>query len=433
MKLFSIKTFGCQMNEYDSERIEGILQSLSMRKAEDGEIPDIFIVNTCAVREKSAEKLFSFLGRIKELKKYKRVIIGVTGCVSQVERENIFKRASYVDFVLGPHSYKEIPEILQEIEKRHNLIDVKWRKTYQEIGVEPSRKSDFSAYVTVMEGCNKFCSFCIVPFSRGREISRDLENIIYEVKRLADKGYKEIQFLGQNIDAYNDPKSGAKLIDLLEKASEISGIEWIRYITSHPRDVSEEFISSVKNLNKVTRYIHLPAQSGSSSVLERMRRGYTREEFIEKVNMIRANIPDIAIGTDIIVGFPGETEEEFEETLSLIEEIKFDNLYSFKYSPRKGTLASRMKDDVPRNVKIERLVKLQNLQKEIQLEKNRKFIGKIVKVLVTGKSKKDPSILAGRDEGNRVVNFKANGNLVSEFAEVLIYEATPHSLKGRKA
>lgn len=430
MRLFAIKTFGCQMNEYDSERIAGVLSSLSMRKAENGEIPDVYIVNTCAVREKSEEKLFSFLGRIKELGKKKRVIIGVTGCVSQVEREKIFERAPYVDFVLGPHAYKEIPKILEEIEKKEKIIDVKWRKEYQELEKGPLRESPFSGYITVMEGCNKFCSFCIVPFARGREISRSIGNILKEAKELADRGYKEIQFLGQNIDAYKDPDSGERLIDLLRKASEIDGIEWIRFITSHPKDIDENFIISLKELKKVTKYIHLPAQAGSNSVLERMRRGYTREEFIEKVNMIRSHIPDIAIGTDIIVGFPGETEEDFNETLRLLEEVKFDNLYSFKYSPRKGTLASRMEDNVPKKVKIERLIKVQNLQKKIQLEKNRSFVGKIIKVLVTGNSRKDPSIYAGRDEGNRVVNFRASKNLIGEFVNVLVEEPTPHSLKG---
>lgn len=432
MRLFAIKTFGCQMNEYDSERIAGILSSLSMKKAENGEIPDIYIVNTCAVRKKSEEKLFSFLGRIKELRKKKRVIIGVTGCVSQVEREKIFERAPYVDFVLGPHAYNEIPKILEEINQKEKIIDVRWRKEYQELERGPLRESPFSAYITVMEGCNKFCSFCIVPFARGREISRRMKNILKEAKELAEKGYKEIQFLGQNIDAYRDPDSGGKLIDLLRKANEIEGIEWIRFITSHPKDIEEDFIISLKELKKVTKYIHLPAQAGSNSVLERMRRGYTREEFIEKVNMIRSHIPDIAIGTDIIVGFPGETEEEFKDTLRLLEEVKFDNLYSFKYSPRKGTLAARMKDDVPNKIKTERLIKVQNLQKEIQLEKNKTFVGKIVKVLVTGKSKKDPLIYAGRDEGNRVVNFSADKNHLGEFIRVLIEEATPHSLKGKR-
>ncbi len=430
MRVFAIKTFGCQMNEYDSERIAGILSSLSMRKAGNGEIPDVYIVNTCAVRKKSEEKLFSFLGRIKELRKKKRVIIGVTGCVSQVEREKIFERAPYVDFVLGPHAYKEIPKILDEIEKSEKIIDVRWRKEYQELENNPLRESPFSAYITVMEGCNKFCSFCIVPFARGREISRSMKNIIEEAEKLARKGYKEIQFLGQNIDAYRDPDTGERLIELLRKASEIEGIEWIRFITSHPKDIDENFIVSLKELKKVTKYIHLPAQAGSNSVLERMRRGYTREEFIEKVNMIRDHIPDMAIGTDIIVGFPGETEKEFEETMKLLEEIKFDNLYSFKYSPRKGTLASKMKDDVPHKIKTERLIKVQNLQKEIQLEKNRKFVGKIIKVFVTGKSKKDPSVFAGRDEGNRVVNFRASKNFIGKFVDILITDATPHSLKG---
>lgn len=430
MRLFAIKTFGCQMNEYDSERIAGILSSLSMERAKDGEIPDIYIVNTCAVREKSEEKLFSFLGRIKELRKQKKVIIGITGCVSQVEREKIFKRAPYVDFVLGPHAYKELPKVLKKIENKEKIIDVRWRKEYQELEKGPLRQSPFSAYITVMEGCNKFCSFCIVPFARGREISRSMEKILEEAKYLAEKGYKEIQFLGQNIDAYRDPDSGYGLADLLYKASEIEGIEWIRFITSHPKDIDEKFILFLKGLKKVTKYIHLPAQSGSNTVLERMRRGYIREEFLEKVSMIRSHISDISIGTDIIVGFPGETKEEFEETLKLLEEVRFDNLYSFKYSPRKGTFASRMKDDVPKEVKIERLIKVQNLQKRIQMEKNRSFVGRIIKVLVTGKSRKDSSIYAGRDEGNRVVNFQASKNLIGEFVHVFINEATPHSLKG---
>ncbi|MEW6457311.1 MAG: tRNA (N6-isopentenyl adenosine(37)-C2)-methylthiotransferase MiaB [Acidobacteriota bacterium] len=430
--MFHIKTFGCQMNVYDSEKISGILCSLGLRQSKDGELSDIYIVNTCAVREKSEEKLFSYLGRLNEIKKKKDTIIGVAGCVAQVEKDKIFKRAPSVDFIIGPDSYKDLSSIIKDaIKKREKIISTKRHKIFQELdNILPLRKNNFSAYVTVMEGCNKFCSFCIVPFARGREKCRKFNVLLSEVNNLSKNGFREITFLGQNIDSYRDPETNLSLKDLLAEANNIQEIEWIRFITSHPKDITEEFISSLSRLEKITKYIHLPVQAGSNQVLEKMKRGYTREEFIRKIEMIREIIPDVSIGTDVIVGFPGESDDDFSKTLELLEKIKFDNLFSFKYSPRPGTAAYKMKYDVPNSEKIKRLMEVQNKQNEIQLQKNRQFLGKIVKAFVTGLSKKDPHVFSGRDEGNRVINLKANGNVLGKFIRVKIESVGPHSLNG---
>ncbi len=434
MKFF-IKTFGCQMNENDSERMGGLLCSAGWEKTDEEKKADLIVVNTCAVREKSEEKLFSYLGRLKNYKRRNNTIIGVTGCVAQLEKDKIFERAPHVDFILGPHNYFKINEIVQKIlNKNEKLIETKWHKEWREIPEDCIlRKSQAIAYVTIMEGCNNFCAYCIVPFTRGREKYRPFWSIIKEVEQLVQQGYKEVQLLGQNVNSYFDIREGKSFVDLLTEVNKVEGIEWIRFITSHPKDFTKDIANTMKDLEKVCPQLHLPVQAGSTSVLQRMRRGYTREDYLEKINYLKKIIPDISLSTDIIVGFPSETREEFEETLSLLKEVEFDNIFSFRYSERPYTLASRMDDNVPYEEKINRLIELQTLQKEIQIKNNKKKIGKTFKVLVTGKSKKDKNMWTGRNIYNQVVNFKGNDLKIGEFVNVLITDVGPYSLRGKQA
>mgnify|MGYP000710491074 CR=1 FL=1 len=412
----------------------GLLCSAGWEKTDEEKKADLIVVNTCAVREKSEEKLFSYLGRLKNYKRRNNTIIGVTGCVAQLEKDKIFERAPHVDFILGPHNYFKINEIVQKIlNKNEKLIETKWHKEWKEIPEDCIlRESQAIAYVTIMEGCNNFCAYCIVPFTRGREKYRPFWSVVKEVKQLAEQGYKEVQLLGQNVNSYFDIREGKSFVDLLTEVNKVEGIEWIRFITSHPKNFTKDIAHAMKDLEKVCPQLHLPVQAGSTSVLQRMRRGYTREEYLEKVNYLKKLIPDISLSTDIIVGFPGETREEFEETLSLLKEVEFDNIFSFRYSERPYTLASRMDDNVPYEEKINRLIELQTLQKEIQIKNNKKKIGKTFKVLVTGKSKKDKNMWTGRNIYNQVVNFKGNDLKIGEFVNVLITDVGPYSLRGKQ-
>jgi len=310
-------------------------------------------------------------------------------------------------------------------------MSTSWSREWKETPSEHIlRENDISAYVTIMEGCNNFCSYCIVPFTRGREKFRPFPNIVQEVKDLALNGFKEVQLLGQNVNSYRDPISGKDFSALLRELNDIPGIEWIRFITSHPKNFTQDIALAMKEGEKICHQLHLPLQSGSSSVLKRMNRGYARQEYLEKINLLQDLMPDISLSTDIIVGFPGETEKEFQEILKTLEEVRFTNIFSFRYSRRPLTAASRMKDDVPFKVKKRRLIEVQELQKEIQLKKNKILIGRVMKVLCLGKSKKDPQIFSGRNEGFQVVNFKSRKDLTGEFATVLITSCGPHSLQG---
>ncbi|MFQ6082527.1 MAG: tRNA (N6-isopentenyl adenosine(37)-C2)-methylthiotransferase MiaB [Candidatus Aminicenantia bacterium] len=429
---FFIRTFGCQMNENDSERIAGLLHSSGFEKVTYEEKSDIVIINTCAVRQKSEEKLFSYLGRLNQVKK--GLIIGITGCVAQLEREKIFKRAPYVDFILGTHAYYNLPEILKKIIiDKEKVNNIRWHKEWQETPDECIlRENKVIGYVTIMEGCNNFCSYCIVPFTRGREKYRPFNNILKEIRKLADKGYKEIQLLGQNVNSYYDHQKEKNFVDLLTEINKIKGIEWIRFITSHPKNFSEEIAQAMKDLEKVCPQLHLPVQSGSSSVLQRMKRGYDRQTYLKKIDFLKKLIPNINLSTDIIVGSPGESREEFEETLSLLREVEYNNIFSFRYSPRPFTAASKLKDDVPFEEKKNRLIQVQSLQKEIQLKNNRKKIGQKLKVLTLGKSKRDSKIWSGRTEHYQVVNFHSNQAEIGKFVEVLITDVGPYSLRGKQ-
>lgn len=428
---FHIHTFGCQMNESDSEQIAGILTSSGAEPSENPEDSDIILVNTCAVREKSEEKLYSLLGRLMSLKKRnKNIILGVAGCVAQLHRSKLLVKFPGIDLILGPDNYWKIPDLLA-LHQKEKIIATEWSKVWHDIPNRTAiRKSRVSAYVTIMEGCNNFCSYCIVPFTRGREKSRPMPQILDEIRMLALNGYKEIQLLGQNVNSYHDPVSGTDFSRLLKAVNKISEIEWLRFVTSHPKNFKVETAAAMAESQKVCHQLHLPVQSGSSSVLKRMNRGYTIDQYLEVIETLRNLMPDISLSTDIIVGFPGETDKEFEETLYLLENVRFTNIFSFRYSSRPKTAASQLEDDVPFETKKKRLIAVQALQKKLQIEMNRFSVGKRYKVLCTGKSKKNPGILSGRNEAYQVVNFSSEKNPEDRFVEVEITSSGPYSLRG---
>lgn len=427
---YYIRTFGCQMNENDSERIAGILASEGAKPSPSLEESDLIIINTCAVREKSEEKLYSFLGRLSALKKRKKVTIGVVGCVAQLYDSEIFEKKPSVDFIMGPDNYSKLSEIVRS-EHEEKISSTSWSRDFHDFLSEKIfRDSEISAYVTIMEGCNNFCSYCIVPFTRGREKFRTLKSILMEVRELTQKGYKEIQLLGQNVNSYWDAEEKRGFAFLLKKVNRIGGIEWIRFITSHPKNFTPDIAEAMSESQNVCHQLHLPIQSGSTRVLKRMNRGYSREDYLEKISVLRNLMPDISLSTDIIVGFPGETEEEFEDTLSLLEEVRFTNIFSFRYSARPHTAASRQKDTVPFEEKKKRLIQVQALQKEIQRNFNASLIGKTMKILCTGKSKKDNQVYSGRNEGYQVVNFKSRDDVIGRFVDVRITSCGPYSLAG---
>jgi tRNA-2-methylthio-N6-dimethylallyladenosine synthase len=427
---FFIHTFGCQMNENDSERIAGILAAEGAQPSDSLEESDLIIINTCAVRQKSEEKLYSFLGRLSALKKRKNVTIGVVGCVAQLYKSEILEKKPFVDFIIGPDNYNSLSEIVHS-DHAEKIISTSWSQDFHDFSPEMTfRDSQVSAYVTIMEGCNNFCSYCIVPYARGREKFRPFKSIVKEIRDLSKKGFLEIQLLGQNVNSYRDPESGKGFSSLLKEVNRTEGIEWIRFITSHPKNFTRDTAETMSGSEKVCCQLHLPIQSGSTSVLKRMNRGYTREEYLKIITMLRSLMPNISLSTDIIVGFPGETEEEFQDTLSVLEEIRFTNIFSFRYSPRPQTAAFKEKDSVPFEEKKKRLIKVQTLQKKIQLEFNSSLIGTAMKVLCLGRSKKDSQVLSGRNEGYQVVNFTSQEDVIGRYVDVRITSCGPYSLIG---
>jgi len=427
---YHVATFGCQMNENDSEHIAGLLEAAGAEKVERIEDADLAVVNTCAVREKPEQKLYSYLGRLRAVKKKRGLLIAVAGCVAQIQREKLLRINPAIDIILGPDNYDRLPALLAGLGSKTKIWTARVRK-WPEDDLRPVlRENPVSAYVTIMEGCDRFCAYCIVPFARGREKCRPLESIFKEVRGLTRAGYREIQFLGQNVNSYRDPSSGARFDSLLRTADGIVGIAWIRFITSHPGNFGPEIAEAMAGTKHVCRQLHLPLQSGSATVLERMRRGYSRDDFLGKVGMLRGFMPELALSTDIIVGFPGETEAEFIETLSVLESVRFATIFSFLYSPRPRTAAARYEDDVPLEVKKRRLTEVQQTQKRIQTEIHQTFIGKTIHVLCTGTSKKDSKIFTGRSEGNQVVNFSARNDPLGRFVQVRITDCGPFSLRG---
>lgn len=431
---FAIRTFGCQMNANDSERLAGVLAEAGAEPAASPEDADVVIVNTCAVREKSEDKLYSFLGRLASLRKRRPgLLIGVAGCVAELRRDDLFRRKPGPDFVVGPDRYRELADIVARSAAGRRLAVGHTGEWHDYAPGEIRRESPVSAYVTVMEGCDNRCAYCVVPFSRGAEKYRPLDRILDEVRDVAGRGYREIQLLGQNVDAYRDPQTGTGLAGLLRAVCGVEGPDWVRFLTSHPRNFSAEIVAAMAGLPRLCRQLHLPVQSGSSAVLERMGRGYTREAYLDLIRRLGAAVPGIVFSTDLIVGFPGETEDDFAASLELLREVRFGNLFSFRYSPRPLTEAARLEDDVPLEVKARRLTELQALQKEIQAELHGALIGRTLKVLALGRSKKDPAVFSGRDEALRVVNFTSPGDPTGGFVDVLVTSAGPYSLRGRAA
>ena len=433
-KTVFFETFGCQMNKLDAELSLGLLQEEGYKIVDKVDDADVILFNTCSVRQHAEHKVYSHLGALRMLKKrHPEVIVGVLGCMAQKDGEAIFKRMPHVDLVCGTRMFSRLPEMLLKIRNHGShvlaidedqIVNVKRAVTY--------RPNFYQAFVTVMRGCDNYCSYCIVPYVRGREISRTIADIKEEVQSLVSNGCKEVTLLGQNINSYGKGLSGnVTLGDLLTELNEIDGLERIRFVTSHPADMSRDLIRTMSRLEKVCEYLHMPAQSGSDEVLKRMRRGYTAGYYREFVRYAKELIPHLTVASDFIVGFPGETEEDFQETVRLMEDIRFQNCFIFKYSPRTGTKAAELKDDVPDETKRARNLKLLELQKKISLEENTKMIGKKVEVLVEGASKSDPNRLSGRTRQNHIVVFNGSQDLVGKLVGVVIHEVTDLTLFGK--
>ena len=433
-----IKTFGCQMNEYDSAKMADVLGAADgYEPTDDPEQADLILFNTCSVREKAQEKVFSDLGRIKHLKQ-KGVLIGVGGCVASQEGEEIVKRAPYVDVVFGPQTLHRLPELLAERERQqHPQVDIRFPEIEKFDHLPPARVEGASAFVSIMEGCSKYCSYCVVPYTRGEEFSRPFEDVLTEVAGLADQGVKEVTLLGQNVNAYRGSMGGtdeiADFAMLIEYVAEIPGIERIRYTTSHPNEFTQRLIDVYAKVPKLVNHLHLPVQHGSDRILMAMKRGYTAMEYKSIIRKLRAVRPDISLSSDFIVGFPGETEEDFAKMMKLIDDVGYDASFSFIFSPRPGTPAANLHDDTPHAVKLKRLQHLQEVLDENVRRISASRAGTVQRILVEGPSRKNPAELMGRTECNRIVNFNGGPNsqrLVGQMIDVTITEALPHSLRG---
>ncbi|WP_160154237.1 tRNA (N6-isopentenyl adenosine(37)-C2)-methylthiotransferase MiaB [Microbulbifer sp. ALW1] len=436
-KLF-IKTHGCQMNEYDSARMRDLLgESHQMVPTDDPEEADVLLVNTCSIREKAQEKLFHQLGRWKHLKeKNPDLVIGVGGCVASQEGEAIAKRAPYVDLVFGPQTLHRLPEMMETKKQKSGaiVVDVSFPEIEKFDRLPQPEADGASAFVSIMEGCSKYCTFCVVPYTRGEEVSRPVADVLEEVAHLADQGVREVNLLGQNVNAYRAEGDDGQLVDfaeLITYVAAIDGIDRIRYTTSHPVEFSDALIDVYAEVPELVNHLHLPVQSGSDRILMAMKRGHTALEYKSKIRRLKAIRPDICLSSDFIVGFPGETERDFEATMKLIQDVGFDISFSFIYSARPGTPAADLPDDTPEELKKQRLQLLQHRINQQAAEIARRMVGNVERVLVSGVSKKDPGQLQGRTENNRVVNFRCDQlELIGKFADVLIEEALPNSLRG---
>ncbi|MCW5651630.1 MAG: tRNA (N6-isopentenyl adenosine(37)-C2)-methylthiotransferase MiaB [Ramlibacter sp.] len=430
-----IKTFGCQMNEYDSDKMADVMNAAQgYEPTQNVDEADLILFNTCSVREKAQEKVFSDLGRVRHLKD-KGVLIGVGGCVASQEGAEIIKRAPYVDVVFGPQTLHRLPDLLAARDRqRRPQVDISFPEIEKFDHLPAARVDGATAFVSIMEGCSKYCSYCVVPYTRGEEVSRPLDDVLVEVAGLAEQGVKEVTLLGQNVNAWRGPMGEtAEIADfalLLEYVADIPGIERIRYTTSHPNEFTPRLIEAYARVPKLVSHLHLPVQHGSDRILMAMKRGYTAMEYKSTVRKLRAVRPEMAMSSDFIVGFPGETDEDFNRMMKLIDDIGFDNSFSFIFSPRPGTPAANLQDDTPHAVKLARLQQLQAV-----IEANiRRFsderVGTIQRILVEGPSRKDASELSGRTDCNRMVNFKGPKRLVGQMIEVRITEAYAHSLRG---
>ncbi len=434
-----IQTNGCQMNEYDSDKMRDVLKaSHGMEITQEPENADVLLLNTCSIREKAQEKVFSTVGRWRKLKeKNPELIIGVGGCVASQEGEAIQKRAPYVDMVFGPQTLHRLPELLNKARDRHEkVVDISFPEIEKFDSLPEPRAEGVKAFVSVMEGCSKYCTYCVVPFTRGEEISRPLNDVLAEIMTLAEQGVREVNLLGQNVNAYRGEMDDGDIADfslLLHYVAAIDGIDRIRFTTSHPVEFTDELIEAFAEIPQLVSHLHLPVQSGSDTVLARMKRGHKRDEYMAKMEKIKAARPGISLSSDFIVGFPGESDEEFEDTMRLIEEIGFDFSYSFIYSQRPGTPAADMPDNVSMETKKQRLQRLQKRLDEMTQAISQAMIGTVQTILIEGLSKKNPLQMTGRTENNRVVNFAAHPRLKGQFVDVLITEALPNSLRGRLA
>jgi tRNA-2-methylthio-N6-dimethylallyladenosine synthase len=437
---YLIETYGCQMNFHDSERMAGLLESAGYEPAGEVAEADLVVVNTCSVREHAESKLYSRLGEIRAeaARAGHQPIVAVAGCVAQQEQHRLLARSPIIDVIVGTQAWRRLPELVERAARAPGdgpLVDV---NPYEDVSfpLGLARRGDpVKAWITIMEGCNDYCAFCVVPYTRGHERMRPAAEILAEAREAAASGRREIQLLGQIVNHYRAPDRGAcDFADLLALVHEVDGIDRIRFASPHPRHVSRRLVEAVRDLPKVCKHLHLPVQSGSTRILQAMRRRHTRERYLELVDEIRAAVPEIALSTDMIVGFPGETERDFEETLSLVERVRFHSMFSFKYSQRPNTLASkRMPDDVPEAEKTRRIVALQDLQRRIQLELHQQAVGRTVEVLVDSVSRRDPDDLSGRTTGNTVVNFRGDRHLLGQIVPVLVERAGPNSLYGRLA
>ena len=435
-KLF-IETHGCQMNEYDSSRMADLLgEHQALEMTDNPEDADVILLNTCSIREKAQEKVFSQLGRWKDLKKKNpALVIGVGGCVASQEGEAIRDRAPYVDVVFGPQTLHRLPEMIDAArDLKQPQVDISFPEIEKFDRLPEPRVDGPCAFVSVMEGCSKYCTFCVVPYTRGEEVSRPLADVLGEIIHLADNGVKEITLLGQNVNGYRGLDPQGEIVDfagLLYAVAEIDGIERIRYTTSHPLEFSDAIIQAHAEIPKLVKFVHLPVQAGSDRILAAMKRNHTALEYKSRIRKLRAAVPDMCISSDFIVGFPGETDKDFEQTMKLIEEVGFDFSFSFVYSARPGTPAADMADDTPEEVKKQRLAILQQRINQQGFEISRRMVGSTQRILVTDYSKKDPGQLQGRTENNRVVNFRCdNPRLIGQFVDVKIETAYPHSLLG---
>lgn len=434
-----IRTFGCQMNEYDSDKMADVLAAAEgFEKTADPAEADLILFNTCSVREKAQEKVFADLGRVQPLKRAKPgLLIGVGGCVASQEGAEIVRRAPYVDIVFGPQTLHRLPELLARRRATGApQVDISFPEIEKFDHLPPARVEGAAAFVSIMEGCSKYCSFCVVPYTRGEEVSRPFADVLVEVRHLAGAGVKEVTLLGQNVNAYRGELAAGEAADfalLLAHVARVDGIERIRYTTSHPLEFTQRLVEAHAKLPKLVPQVHLPVQSGSDRVLAAMKRNYTAMEYRSIIRRLRAARPGVSISSDFIVGFPGETDADFEQTLRLVDDVRFDGSFSFIYSPRPGTPAAGLADATPHAVKLARLQRLQARIQELAQEYSLAMVGSRQRVLVEGVSRKNASELAGRTENNRVVNFPGHARLIGHFVDVEVTQALPHSLRGRAA
>lgn len=434
-KYLYIQTFGCQMNVHDSEQMAALLADTGYKTTDNVKLADLILLNTCSIREKAAQKVYSELGRIGLLKeKNPELIIGVGGCLAQHLGSKFHKRVRHLDFVFGTHNIHRLPEMVAAVKrKREKITQIDFYDSLNSVGIyAPPANGALSAFVTIMQGCNNFCAYCVVPYLRGPEMSRPPGEIIEEIKKLTGHGVKEVTLLGQNVNSYGkNLEKSLNFAALIRKISKIYGIERIRFTTSHPRDLSEELINCFAEEKKLCEHIHLPVQSGSNRILALMNRGYSVEDYMKKVDRLRLVCPQISITSDLIVGFPGETENDYQETIDMMEKIRFDSTFSFKYSTRKGTAAEKLEGKITESEKQRRLKSLQDLQNEHTQEVNTRLEGSRQKLLVEGRSKNSENDLMGRTSSWKIVNFKGDQKLIGKFVDVKITKSYLHSLRGK--